>query len=415
MAGAMTRRGLFRVAGGSLSAGLGLLGGGVLAGDSVQRAAASPVQATIEPNTINRRGVGFRGYDPKRSFRGFTFFTPAAVTNKTVYLIDWQGNVVHTWDMPYPPGWSGYLTPRGTLFYNGKIADSSRHGQAPDRGGAAMEVDWKGRVLWEVRHPDHHHDGIRLRNGNVLLICAKPLPAEIVPQIRGGRPGTEYDQGKMDGDYLVEMTTDGRVVWEWRTWEHLDPAKDVIQELDRDQWTHANGVAEMPDGNLVVSFRRISTVVMINRQTGSVSWRLGSPPLSGQHAPAVLPDGHLLVFDNGPRRLDLAFPFTRVIEVDPGTNSIAWRFQEPISWNFFSPIMGNAQRLPNGNTFINEAATGRLFEVTPAGEVVWEYVNPHFGPFASRPVDAPLQAHVNYVFRAYRYTSAEIARARAAT
>jgi hypothetical protein len=65
-------------------------------------------------------------------------------------------------------------------------------------GGAALEMDWKGRVLWEVKQPDHHHDGIRLRNGNVLLICSTPLPDEIVPKVRGGRPGTAYDNGKMD-------------------------------------------------------------------------------------------------------------------------------------------------------------------------------------------------------------------------
>jgi hypothetical protein len=82
---------------------------------SPQPAAGSPAQGGIEPNTIKRRGVGFRGYDPDRAFSGFTLFTPFANTNKTVYLIDLQGNVVHSWDMPYPPGY-GYLTDRGTLF-----------------------------------------------------------------------------------------------------------------------------------------------------------------------------------------------------------------------------------------------------------------------------------------------------------
>jgi hypothetical protein len=124
--------------------------------------------------------------------------------------------------------------------------------------------------VWEVKHPDHNHDGIRLRNGNVLLICQKPLPDEIVPRVRGGRPGTEYDGGKMDAPYLVEMTTEGAVVWQWHSWEHLDPAEHPITAIqdDRDVWTVANGVSEMPDGNLLLSFRDISTVVMINRATG---------------------------------------------------------------------------------------------------------------------------------------------------
>ena len=53
---------------------------------------------------------------------------------------------------------------------------------------------------------------------------------------------------------------------------------------DRDVWTVANGVCEMPDGNLLLSFRDISTVLMINRQSSAIYWKLGAPPLAGQQA-----------------------------------------------------------------------------------------------------------------------------------
>jgi hypothetical protein len=65
--------------------------------------------------------------------------------------------------------------------------------------------------------------------------------------------------------------------------------------------------------------------------------------------------------------------------------------------------------LPNGNTLINEGQFGRFFEVTPAGEVVWEYVNPYFGPANVAP-----GKQMNNVFRIYRYTEDEVARARKA-
>ena len=58
---------------------------------------------------------------------------------------------------------------------------------------------------------------------------------------------------------------------------------------------------------------------------------------------------------------------------------------------------------------INEGMFGRLFEVTPQGEVVWEYVNPYFGPASAVPA-----VQSNNVFRAYRYTAAEVATARIA-
>ena len=304
------RRGLIRLVG--IMGGLGASGVTfrVAGNAAAQPAASSPVQEGIEPNTIKRRGVGLRGYDAGRAFPGFTLFAPSANTNKSIYLIDLQGHVVHTWDMPYPPGY-GYLTDRGTLFYNGKMPNPSFVGRAPYMCGAALEADWKGRVLWEVHHPDHTHDGVRLQNGNVLLICKRPLPDAIVPQVHGGRPGTEIDNGKIMGDYLVEMTTDGKIVWEWQSWEHLDPVKDSITAVqdNRDGWPFANGLCELPDRNIMLSFRNISTVVMIDRRTGEIYWKLGAPPLSGQHAPTILPNGHILLFDNGPHRLDETFPF----------------------------------------------------------------------------------------------------------
>jgi hypothetical protein len=78
----------------------------------------------------------------------------------------------------------------------------------------------------------------------------------------------------------------------------------------------------MPDGNILLSFRNVSSVIMINRKTGAVYWKLGAPPLSGQHAPYILANGHILLFDNGPHRLDESLPFSRVLEIDPGTKSI---------------------------------------------------------------------------------------------
>ena len=361
----------------------------------------------VEQNKLKRAGIGLRACDHEGAFPGFTLFAPQSGAGK-VYLIDLDGNSVHTWQMPYPPGNYGYLTERGTCFYNGRIAEDSKRfiSKKPWKGGVALEADWNGRVLWEVRHRDHHHDGIRLRNGNVLLICVAQLPRHLVPRVKGGRAGTEHN-GEMYADYLVEMTTDGRAMWEWRSWEHLDPESDCITAAqdEREEWTHANGLAELPNGDIVVSFRHISTVIIIDRKTGNIIWKLGAPPLSGQHAPMALPNGNLLLFDNGPHRLDHTMPFSRIIEVDVATKQIVWKYQEKREYEFFSPRISNAQRLPNGNTLICEGDFGRFFEVTSEGKLVWEYVNPYFG-------EGPNGTN-NRVFRAYRYSADDIARAKA--
>ncbi len=363
--------------------------------------------APVEQIKLKRSGVGLRALNLDQACPGFTLFAPQG-GGGILYLIDLEGKVIHTWQMPYSPGNYGYLTNKGTLFYNGKISEKSERfiQRQPWKGGAVLEADWDGRVLWEVRHPDHHHDGIRLRNGNVLLLCLAQLPQDLVSKIKGGMPGTEHN-GEMYADYLVEMTTEGKIVWEWRTWDHLNPETDCITAIQerREEWTHGNGIAELPNGDIVVSFRTISTVIIIDRQTGTIIWKLGAPPLSGQHAPTPLPNGNLLVFDNGPHRLDHPMPFSRVIEVELATKQIVWRYQERRESDFFSPRISNAQRLPNGNTLICEGDFGRIFEVTVFGELVWEFVNPYFG-------EGPNGPH-NRVFRAYRYSAEEIVRAKA--
>jgi Arylsulfotransferase (ASST) len=374
-----------------------------------------PSQPSIEPNTIKRRGTGFRGYDPQRTSPGFTLFAP--MSGSVVYLVDLQGNVEHTWQMPYPSQY-GYLTERGTLFYNG-VLPTGRFAAQPTAlaGGVVLEANWKGSVLWELRQPDHHHDGRLLSNGNVLLLCATELPDDIATQVVGGVPGTEVN-GKILGDYLVEMTTDGQTVWEWRTWEHLDPDTHplTMPSNNRADWTWGNAVHELPDGNILLSMRHLSTIVRINRQTDDIDWELGPPPLSGAHGVNPLANGNYLIFDNGPYRVDQGTiapvnfaPFSRVLEVDPSTNTIVWTYTDPARASLWSPLISNPQRLPNGNTLINEGLFGRFFEVTPDGDTVWEYVNPYFGPET-----APPQAQTNSVFRAYRYSADEIDRARAA-
>jgi hypothetical protein len=87
-----------------------------------------------------------------------------------------------------------------------------------------------------------------------------------------------------------------------------------------------------------------------------------------------------------------------VIELDPGTRQTVWEYQGNPPWTFFSPHISGAQRLASGNTLICEGQWGRVFEVTPAGEIVWEYINPHHGE--QRP-----GVRANSVFRAYRYAA----------
>ena len=365
---------------------------------------------SVEQIKGKRAGIGPRVYDSDKAYRGYTLFAPLT-GGGMVYLINMYGETVHSWMMPYSPGLYGYLTPHGTLFYNGKVPEESERFIAEKgwKGGAVLEMNWDGEVLWELRQPDHHHDGILLSNGNVLFLCFGEVPDEIARELQVGRPGPAHE-GPMYADYLVEMTRSSEVVWEWRAWEHLDPQSDkpMSPQDDRHEWTHGNTVAEMPNGDILISMRDLSTIAIIDRATGDFSWTFGSPHLAQQHAPAPLENGHILVFDNGTRRVDQFMPYSRVLEIDPINSEIVWSYEERQQVDFFSPHLSSAQRLPNGNTLICEGTFGRFFEVTAEGETVWEYVNPHY----SSPPDHPEKPARNAVFRAYRYSEEQIELAR---
>jgi len=354
----------------------------------------------VDQTTLRRtRRLGLTGHEPSKAYQGYTLFAPM-FGEGTVYLVDMQGEVVHTWQAPYPPGDYGYLLPNGNLFYNGKTPPQTPGEYFPAwpifKGGAMLEIDWDGNIVWQHADPTHHHDGRRTESGGALYLTIEELPAALVPRVQGGLPGTEHD-GHMWGDRIVEVDRDGRTVWEWHAHEHLDPATDVITATDlRHEWSHANTVVPLPGGDVIVSFRNISTVARIDRATGGFVWKLAPPLLAQQHDPNQLENGNVLIFNNGARRVNPLF-FSSVIEVEPRSGQIVWEYRDATAMlSFFSSYISGVQRLPNGNTLICEGVPGRIFEVTPQHEIVWEYISPHFHPMQVFGVS-------NAVFRAFRY------------
>jgi len=107
----------------------------------------------------------------------------------------------------------------------------------------------------------------------------------------------------------------------------------------------------------------------------------------------MLPDGHIIIFDNGTYR-----GYSAVVEMDAESGEVVWRYED--GDNFYSPYRSSAQRLPNGNTLICESDSGRIFEVTAEKEIVWDYYSPFLG-------QGP-ENQGRHIYRATRYTEAEV-------
>ncbi len=348
-----------------------------------------------------QRPTGLTYHDPEQSFEGYTLFCNNFGSNHA-YLIDMDGRICHSWHSPEGIGY-GYLLPNGNLLLR-THAPRNEGTITGLRGGAAsiLELDWESNVVWEYRRPLIHLDFERLDNGNTLVVHWHPVPPELAARVQGGISSGDR-QEQMMADKVVEVTPAGEVVREWKSWEYLDPDRDAICPLEsRREWTHQNAVNVTPEGDLLVSFRHISTIGIVDRATGEFRWKWGPGEISHQHYPTMLENGNILLFDNGSHRPGQAVPYSRVIEVNPKTNRIEWEYKGGPPLSFFSPVISSAERLPNGNTLICEGSTGRLFEVTIDGVIVWEYINP-FTTRGAFPAGGGADDLANTVFRAHRY------------
>ena len=374
---------------------LGLLGGLVFSSITQLTTAAY-----ADTNAVPTKQFGVTYWDPGRAYSGYTLYSPLGCDD--VWLIDMQGRIVHHWKMSAKSGPYGKLLPNGNLLYQCLASEEQKKAaDAPTlsgQGGVIREVDWNNNLVWEYVDPFMHHDYCRLENGNTMVLKYYAVPSEFMDKIEGGIPETEHDN-KIWADQFDEVTPEGKVVWSWKSHEHMDPKDWPICPLDtRAEWNHGNTCYIMDNGDILTSFRNLHKICIIDKKTGDIKWEYGGlGVLAHQHDPhPVPPNGNFLIFDNGQHRALNEVNYSRVIELNPKNKEIEWEYRAPVNMEFFSAACSNAQRLSNGNTLICETMEGRIFEVTPKGEIVWEFINPQsgvVGPFGS----------TNWVFRAYRY------------
>ncbi len=339
------------------------------------------------------RTTGLWHYDKDKATGGYTLMSPLHA--QETYLVDMNGEVVHSWSHPLVPGNYAYLLENGNLLWSGETPDGPSPGGG--KGGLLREYSWEGEVLWEYADDRQHHDFRRLANGNTVYLGWEPMPGEAALRVQGAEPGTEDEHGVIWGDFLREVTPAGETVWEWHSHSDMQIEEFPLHPMStRKEFLHANAVTELPTGDFMVSFRKNSCIAIIEKATSQLSWHHQDDSWGQQHDCSLLESGNILLFANG-LHVPGGVPFSRVIEFDPRSGQDVWTYRGAPPYTFFSPNISGAQRLWSGNTLICEGLTGRVFEVTPSGDMVWEFVAPWEGPF--------MGGQSNSVFRAYRYAA----------
>jgi hypothetical protein len=343
---------------------------------------------------------------PDKTCDGFTLCMYGK--GSTAVLINMRGEMVHQWHVPFNALWTdpphlrgqirdaavyfsgGHLYPSGDLL---AVIEGPINLRNPSNGHGLVKLDKDSRVLWKYAAKCHHdvdvaEDGTVYALQNEMVdqvppgLAYLPTPCmvdfvEVISPEGKRRKSISLLEALQDSPYAVLFrmlerpgVLDGAVPFEAsRTPPSLDDARrrDVL---------HSNSIKVLSRalaprfplfkaGQLLISVRNLNALVLLDPESGKVVWAARGPWLA-QHDPSFLDNGHLLLFDNlgSPRG-------SCVLEYDPRTQAFPWTYPGDKGMPFFSEIRGMTQRLANGNTLIVNSGAGKVFEVTPAQEVVW--------------------------------------------
>jgi hypothetical protein len=267
----------------------------------------------------------------------------------------------------------------------------------PLQDDAIIEIDANGQITWEWNAWEHFDE-----------MGFDDVAKEAIRTNHVSSFGGTQGQGIPESD-----------------WQHLN----ATSLLGPNRWYEGGDDRFHPD-NILWDGRTSNIIAIIARHddpkgrwaSGDIVWRtgpnygVGNPEnevgqIIGQHTAHMIPHGlpgagNILVFDNGglagfgsllpglPPYWPVAFrSYSRAVEYDPITFEKVWEYTNEVDdranggdRRFFSWFISSVQRLKNGNTLISEGHDGRVFEVTPDGEIVWEFYQ-----------------WPGYVYRAYRY------------
>jgi len=386
-------------------------------------------------------------FEPGKCWSGYTLF----IARETgCALVDMNGNVVHLWNLGVRSPKYGFMDYMDVVQvdWDGNVVwkfDQYEYIEDPGQEG-----------MWMARqHHDYQREGSPVgyyapgltplvEGGNTLILGHKDV-----------RDPRISDKPLLD-DVIYEVNWEGDIIWEWVCSEHFDEMEFseaarnalcrnptmVVGKGEVGDWMHMNSISTLgpnrwydqgderfhPD-NIIWDGRQTNIIAITDKESGRIVWQVGPDYdgsqavrelgwIIGQHHAHMIPrglpgDGNILVFDNGgfsgygspnpgaPTGHNNALrDYSRVIEFDPITLKVIWQYSyeeagflpKMNNSDFYSPLISSAQRLPNGNTLITEGSSGRIFEVTKAFEIVWEYVSPYYG----------INKNANFVYRAYR-------------
>ncbi|MEM1319990.1 MAG: aryl-sulfate sulfotransferase [Bacteroidota bacterium] len=382
--------------------------------------------------TAQESGINFNSDQATSSY---TLFKPSSDVN--IYLVDNCGEVVNMWDNVFSPDQHAKLLPNGHLIYiqsntiyerdwDGNFVRSVRLNDYTLRLRYELILLPNGNFLSVGRRILDSQGFIDL--GYNIDDEVDPSQVDVVVEID---PDTEQIVWEWNiADHVIQQRDPNANNYGIIS-EHPELLNmDAISRFDWEQRESfmINGMGYNAElDQIALSVRKMSEVVIIDHTTttqeaaghtggkygkgGDILYRWGNPQNYGagtsndrflffQHNPHWIEEGphkgKMTCYNNGLNR-----PIDTTVEVNysnvpiintpvdadgfypnlsPGEAHLP---QAPdmiigpeTNTPFFSGYTSGAHIFPNGNVFITEGVRGRIFEINPAGQTVWQYTVP---------------------------------------
>lgn len=313
-------------------------------------------------------------------------------------LVDAEGRVRHTWYYPYDKAWSNPTHIRNpvpgalTFFFdvqaypNGDLLAVYHAENDTPHGYGMVKIDKDSKLLWKVSAPTHHR--IYMAHNGDIYTFKHEYTFEPIDKLMTYNPPILTDS-------LLILSADGE---QKKSIPIIDAFMDTPYEqllyrsftdklAQKGDYTHSNAMMVLEDdmakafpmfkpGNVLLSLRSLSTIAVLDTETGKIVWAKQGVWQS-QHDAQFQENGNILIFDN------MGYPdglttkgakTSRILEFNPLTNAVAWSFSSTPAIPLYSAYRGSVQKLPNGNYLTMETYPGRkVMEIAPDKKLVWRY------------------------------------------
>ncbi len=201
----------------------------------------------------------------------------------------------------------------------------------------------------------------------------------------------------------------GRVLWEWRSLDHVGLDESYAKVGPRYDYFHLNSIDLDDAGELLISARNTWAVYKVSRRTGDVLWRLGGKKsdfqmgtgtgFAWQHDARIHDGGRRIsIFDDG--AAPQVQPQSKGLVLDLDTRRMRATLVQKYTHHpgrLITAFMGNVQLLPNGDALVGWGSSPYLTEFSADGAIRFDAKLPKGGqnyrayrfPWVGRPDGAP--------------------------